>query len=132
MYTRALGGRQVIDAPPTHLQEHERDDQYPQSQALSVVRPLTIVDIDEIGEPGDGSPRLLRIPRPVMSPGLLRPERTKHHAEGHKDDTYENKVVNNMKILLLDKQVDGHDSSDTHQRVAHDIDQDVREEPRTL
>ena len=51
-----MGGGEVIDTPPTHLQEDKRADEHPESQALMMARELTIVDIDEIGEPGDGGP----------------------------------------------------------------------------
>ena len=48
--------RATKDTPPTHLQEDKRADEHPESQALMMARELTIVDIDEIGEPGDGGP----------------------------------------------------------------------------
>jgi hypothetical protein len=32
MNAGALGGGQVIDAPPTHLEQYKRYEQYPQSE----------------------------------------------------------------------------------------------------
>ena len=54
VYSGALGRGQIIDAPPAHLQEDERDDEYPESKALTMVWKVTIVHIDKIGQPGDG------------------------------------------------------------------------------
>ena len=69
----ALGRGKVINAPPTHLQEHERYKQYPQSELRLVSGYFSVMHIAEIGEPGDGGPRLLGVPRPVVSPRLLGP-----------------------------------------------------------
>ena len=37
----ALGGGQIIDAPPTHLQEHERNEQEPQGETRPVITVIT-------------------------------------------------------------------------------------------
>ena len=62
MYAGALCRRQVINAPPTHLQENKGDDEQPQGQTGLGLRKLAVMDIDEIGEPGDGSPSLIGVP----------------------------------------------------------------------
>ena len=89
----ALGCGDVIDAPPTHLQEHERNEQYPQSELWLVSGYLPVMHIDEIGEPGDGGPRLLGVPRPVMTPSLLGPQGSEKHADGHKSKADVDEVV---------------------------------------
>ena len=78
-----LGCGQVFDAPPTHLQQYERNEQYPQSELRLVRGDLSVMHINEIGEPGDGSPCLLRVPRPVMAPCLLCPQGAEEHADGN-------------------------------------------------
>ena len=67
----ALRGRQIIDAPPAHLEQDEGEDENPERRTHSARAGGAQVDVDEIGEPGDGSPRLLRVPRPVVAPRLL-------------------------------------------------------------
>ena len=62
MGTCPLCRREIIDTPPTHLQKDKRDDDHPESNTLLVMRVTAVMDIDEIGEPGDGSPCLFRIP----------------------------------------------------------------------
>ena len=89
----ALGCGQVINAPPAHLQEYERNEQDPQGETRPVSGYLPVMHIDEIGEPGDSGPCLLRIPRPVVTPCLLGPEGTKEHADGHKGEADVNKIV---------------------------------------
>ena len=98
----ALGGGQVIDTPPTHLQEYKRNEQYPQSELWLVSGYLSVMYIYQISEPGDGSPRLLRIPRPVMSPCLLGPEGTKEHANGHKGEADINEIVRYVEFFVSD------------------------------
>ena len=87
MHAAANGTRQIVNAPPAHLQEHETDYQHAEGYfgiliaALAFGRrlvsatnwQLAVVDVDEIAEPGDGCPRLLRVPRPVVAPRLFRP-----------------------------------------------------------
>ena len=46
----ALSGGQVIDAPPTHLQEYKRNEQYPQSELWLVSGYLPVMHLDKIGE----------------------------------------------------------------------------------
>ena len=93
MYARTLGGREIIDAPPTHLQEDERNDEYPNSQPLAIAWELTIMYIYKVCEPSDGSPGLFGVPRPIMSPSLLSPQGTKEHADGHKGKTAIDEIV---------------------------------------
>ena len=96
VYAGALGRGQIIDAPPAHLQEDERDDEHPESKALSMVWKVTIVHIDKIGQPGDGRPRLLGIPRPVVPPCLLGPESTEEHANGKEGEAYIDEIIGDV------------------------------------
>ena len=87
MHAAANGTRQIVNAPPAHLQEHETDYQHAEGYFGILIAALafgqrlvgatnwqlTVVDVYEIAEPGDGCPRLLRVPRPVVSPGFLGP-----------------------------------------------------------
>ena len=136
MYRGCLSTWQEVDTPPTHLQKDKRTDDHPKSQTLTMTRQQTIMDVDEVGEPGDGGPGFLGIPRPIVAPSLFRPESAKHHAEGHENqsDVDEGRCMmdDGRGKKSLDKSIDGYDGSDTHQRVAHDIDQDVGKEPRAL
>ena len=102
MNAGTLGSGQVIDAPPTHLQEYERNEQYPQSELWLVSGYLSVMHIDEIGEPGDGSPRLLRIPRPVMPPGLLGLQGAEEHADGHKGQADIHQIIRNVEFFISD------------------------------
>ena len=57
-----MGRGQVVDTPPTHLQKDERDDEHPKSQTLAMTWNVTIVDVNEVGNPGDGCPGFLGVP----------------------------------------------------------------------
>ena len=83
MDARALCGGQILDAPPTHLQEYERNEQDPEGETRPVGGYLPVMHMDEIGEPGDGCPRLLGVPRPVVPPCLLGPQGSEEHADGN-------------------------------------------------
>ena len=98
----ALSGGQVIDAPPTHLQEYKRNEQYPQSELWLVSGYLSVMYIYQISEPGNGSPRILRIPRPVMPPGLLGPQGAEEHADGHKGQTDIDQIIRNVEFFVSD------------------------------
>ena len=50
--------------------------------------------IDEIGYPGDGSPRLLGVPRPVVAPGFLGPKGSEKHADGEEGKADIHEIVN--------------------------------------
>ena len=89
----ALGRGQVIDAPPTHLQKYKGNEQYTQGETRPMCGYLPVMHIDKIGEPGDGSPCLFGVPRPVMSPSLLSPQGTKEHADGNQRYTNEYNIV---------------------------------------
>ena len=81
MYARALGGGEVIDAPPTHLQENEGNDEHPEGQPIAMARELTVMYIYKVCKPGDGGPRLLGVPRPecTAEPPLLCTFRTANY-----------------------------------------------------
>ena len=85
----ALSGGQVIDAPPTHLQEYKRNEQYPQSELWLVSGYLSVMYIYQISEPGNGSPRLLRIPRPVVPPRHVSPNGTNKDTYTEKGEGWE-------------------------------------------
>ncbi len=55
--------------------------------------------IDKIGEPGDGGPSLLGVPRPVMTPGLLGPQSAKEHADSHKGEADVHQVIRNVEFF---------------------------------
>ena len=58
----ALCARQIIDAPPTHLEEDEGDEKGPKSEFRMMRRHTSVVHIYEISQPRDGRPGLLWIP----------------------------------------------------------------------
>ena len=89
-------GGQIIDAPPAHLKQDEGDDEHPKGQTLALTGELAVVDVDEVGEPGDGSPRFLGIPRPVVPPGFLGPEGAEKHADGEERKAYIDEIVGNV------------------------------------
>ena len=138
MYTRTLGGREVIDAPPTHLQKDERTDEYPESQSFTLTRELTIMYIYKICKPGDSGPRLFGIPRPVVSPGFLGPKCAKEHADGEEGKTDINEIICDVEFFgsdttLFDKeQIDSHYCCRTKYGIGEHIDDDMRCKPRTL
>ena len=96
VYAGALGRGQIINAPPAHLQENERDDEHPESKALAMVWKVTIVHIDKIGQPGDGRPRFLGVPRPVVPPCLLGPESTEEHANSKEGEAYIDEIIGDV------------------------------------
>jgi hypothetical protein len=67
------GRGKVVDTPPAHLQEDEADEKAIEGEEGTMGGHLAVVDIDEVSEPGDGSPRLLGIPRPIVAPGFFGP-----------------------------------------------------------
>ena len=81
MYAAFDGGGKVVDTPPAHLEEEEGDDEHPKGCPTVVVGQPFIMDVDEVGQPSDGSPGFFGVPRPVMSPGFLRPKSTEEHSE---------------------------------------------------
>ena len=100
MHTGALRARQVIDAPPTHLEQDEGDEEHPERHLAIVRGDAAVVHIDEIGKPGDGRPRLLRVPRPIVPPGLLSPKCPEEHADGHESQPHVDEVVADAELLL--------------------------------
>ena len=82
MYATFDGGGKIVDAPPAHLEEEEGNDEHPKGCPAVVAGQPFVVDVDEVGEPCDGSPGFLGVPRPVVPPGFLCPEGTEEHAEG--------------------------------------------------
>ena len=80
------------------MQEDKGADEHPERQTFAMARQLAIVDIDEIGKPGDGRPRFFRIPRPVVPPCLLGPESTEEHANGEEGEAYIDEVVRDVTL----------------------------------
>ena len=73
------------------------------------------------GQPGDGRPCLLGIPRPVVPPGLFSPESAEEHADGKEGEAYIDEIVGDVeffisngpigtrrRLLFDEEQVDGH------------------------
>ena len=82
-----LCGRKVFNSPPAHLQAGESYDYQEIEQLAASFAQSSEMDIEKIGEPGDGGPGLLRVPIPIMSPSLLRPEGTGEHSESEEGKT---------------------------------------------
>ena len=57
---------------------------------------VTIVHIDEIGQPGVGRPCLLWVPRPVVPPRLLGSESTEEHANGKEGEAYIDEIIGDV------------------------------------
>ena len=89
-----------------------------------MARELTIMYIYKIGDPGDGGPGFLGVPRPVVPPGFLRPECAEEHADGEEGKADIDEIVGQFPP--------GDDDSYTQQGVGEDIDKDVGREPWTL
>ena len=129
---------QVVDAPPAHLQEEEADDEQGKGHLLPTVGQETVVDVPQVGEPSDGGPCLLRVPRPIVPPCLLGPQRPEKHAEGHEGQSHIDQVVGDIHLLVggcrlfEEEQVGRHDGGRSKQRIGEHIDDDVRCEPRAL
>ena len=68
-----LSGRKIIDTPPAHLQTHKGKNQKYAERLAGSLPEKSQMYISHIAQPRKQSPCLLRIPAPVMSPGLLCP-----------------------------------------------------------
>ena len=94
-----VGGWEIIDAPPAHLQADESDEQ-DNAGSAPVLRPgFPEMDAQQVAEPRDGSPGLLRIPSPVCSPSLLGPEGSEQHSESQEGRSYIHEVVGDIQVL---------------------------------
>ena len=86
----ALGGREVVDTPPAHLEKDEGEYQQekmaaerldggldrrtsPRGRRKNGSLSLAQMQVQKIAEPSGGGPGLFRIPCPVVSPCLLGP-----------------------------------------------------------
>ena len=98
----ALSRREVVDPPPAHLQEDERDEEPPECCTAVAVRTDAHVDISQIGEPCSSSPSLLGVPRPVVPPGFLRPERPEENADRHERPADLHEVVADVHLVIVD------------------------------
>ena len=118
MYTCALRRRQIVNAPPAHLQEHKVHDEYPHSHLQIALLAQAVVNIGKISQPGGSCLGFFRVPSPVVSPGIFCPERTRKHAQRQECPANVDKVVRNVKFfmrnylaLLKEQQIDSHDKS---------------------
>ena len=68
------------------MQEDEGADEHPKGQLLAMARNMAVVDVDEVGNPGDGGPRLFGVPRPIVTPGFLGPKCAEEHANGEEGE----------------------------------------------
>lgn len=98
----ALSRREVVDAPPAHLQKDEGDEEPPERCTTIAVGADAHMDISQIGEPRGSSPRFLRVPRPIVSPGFLCPERSEENTDGHEGPTYLDEVVADVHLVIVD------------------------------
>ena len=98
----ALGRGQVVDTPPAHLQEDEGDEEPPERCTAVAVRTDAHVDISQIGEPCRSSPSLLGVPRPVVPPGFLRPERPEENTDSHERPADLHEVVADIHLVVVD------------------------------
>ena len=98
----ALSRREVVDPPPAHLQEDKGDEEPPERRTTIAVGADAHMDISQIGEPRGSSPSLLGVPRPVVPPGFLRPERPEENTDSHERpaDLYE--VVADIHLMVVD------------------------------
>ena len=73
--------------------EDEGNDEHPEGRPDGLRTGHTQVNIYKVREPGDGRPRLLRVPCPVVSPRLLRPQGTEEHAHRHEAIAHEDEII---------------------------------------
>jgi len=98
----ALSRREVVDPPPAHLQKDEGDEEPPECCTAIAVGADAHVDISQIGEPCRSSPSLLGVPRPVVPPGFLRPERPEENTDSHERPADLHEVVADIHLMLID------------------------------
>ena len=98
----ALSRREVVDAPPAHLQKDEGDEESPERYTTIAVGADAYMDISQIGEPRGSSPCLLRVPRPIVAPSFLSPERSEENTYGHEGPPYLDEVVTDVHLVIVD------------------------------
>ena len=98
----ALSRREVVDPPPAHLQKDEGDEEPPERYTTIAVGADADMDISQIGEPRGSSPCLLRVPRPIVSPSFLSPERSEENTYGHEGPTDLDEVVADVHLVIVD------------------------------
>ena len=100
MYAYPLCRRQIVDAPPAHLQAEEAD-YLPEQCRLKRQRAAPApMDIDEIAKPCGRRPRLLRVPRPVSAPCFLCPQSAEEHTDCEEGEAHARQVVNGIHLVL--------------------------------
>lgn len=98
----ALSRREVVDPPPAHLQKDEGDEEPPERYTTIAVGADAHMDISQIGKPRGCSPRLLRVPRPIVTPSFLSPERSEENTHGHERPTYLDEVIADIHLMIID------------------------------
>ena len=96
------------------------------------------MEIQEIGEPGDGGPSLLRVPSPIRAPGNLSPQSPEQHPESQERETCGDKVVRSRHVffrgLVLPEYQDvkSHDRGGPKHSVGEHVNYDMGREPGAL
>ena len=136
MYT-VLCRRKEVYPPPAHLQTKKRKNHNSTKSPARNLSENPQMDIQQVAHPSQGSPGLLRVPVPVMSPGILRPEGSGHHPQGEKGQSYVNQSVHttehpHLRSTPAQKSDKSQQKSAAEDGVGKHIDGYVRNEPRTL
>lgn len=98
----ALSRREVVDPPPAHLQKDEGDEEPPERYTTIAVGADAHMDISQIGKPRGSSPCLLWVPRPIVAPSFLSPERSEENTYGHECPTDLDEVVTDVHLVIVD------------------------------
>ena len=138
MYT-VLCRRKEVYPPPAHLQTKKRKNHNSTKSPARNLSENPQMDIQQVAHPSQGSPGLLRVPVPVMSPGILRPEGSGHHSQGEESQTYIYQSIHTCKYFLIphfptlaEQDSKREQEGATENRVGEHIHCHVRYEPRAL
>ena len=90
--------------------------------------------VQQIEQPGQGSPGLLGVPIPVMSPGLLCPDSSCEHSESEKGQSHLDEPVSVLQQFFLrpEHSPKCKDKRRSQHSIGKHIHTDVRYEPGTL
>ena len=88
---------------------------------------------DQVGSPGGCAPRFLRVPTPVGSPCLFRPDTARKQPEREEDESRSHEPVRGGEIGIgtLPKSQDCQEKGTAEETVGEDVGRDVRDEPET-
>ena len=131
------GRRQQIHSPPAHLQSRKSGNQHyikPFCPAPPCLSGQAQMYINQVNAPCYRSPRLFRVPVPVIAPCLLRPQCPAQHSERQECSTYVHKRVGRFQedVASPEKSCTGHDESTSEYRIREHIYGHVRHEPPAL